>query len=164
MEISIRKATINDAKMISKIWEIICREKVYSAVNKPFTVEQEREYIKSLSNREGVFIAYNEDQVIGFQTLDEWSKISDSFSHVGSIGTFIKPEYRGVGIGKKLAEFVFQFAKQKGYEKLIIYIRSTNISAQNFYRKLGFTAKGILTNQVKINGDYDDEIFMELLL
>jgi ribosomal protein S18 acetylase RimI-like enzyme len=164
MEILIRKATITDAKTISRIWEIICSEKIYSAVNKPFTIEQEREYIKSLSNREGVFLAYNENQVIGFQTLDEWSKVTDSFSHVGTIGTFIKPEFRGKGIGKKLAEFVFQFAKEKGYEKFIIYVRSTNTGAQNFYRKLGFTTRGILTNQVKINGDYDDEIFMELFL
>jgi len=164
MEISIRKATVNDAKAISKIWKIICNEKIYSAVNKPFAVEHEKEYIKNLSHREGVFLAFKINQVIGFETLDEWSKVTDSFSHVGTIGTFVKPEFRRKGVGKKLADFVFQFAKEKGFEKFIIYVRSTNIGAQNFYRKLGFCTRGILTNQVKINGNYDDEIFMELFL
>ncbi|MFX0059919.1 MAG: GNAT family N-acetyltransferase [Candidatus Hodarchaeota archaeon] len=164
MEISIRKATINDAKAISKIWEIICSEGIYSAVSKPFTVNQESDYIRNLSDREAVFLAFSKNQLIGFQTLDEWSKITDSFNHVGTIGTFIRPEFRGKGIGKELTEVTIEFAKEKDYEKFIVYIRATNISAQNFYRSLGFVTRGILTNQVKINGIYDDEIFMEYFI
>jgi ribosomal protein S18 acetylase RimI-like enzyme len=164
MEISIRKATINDAKAISNIWEIISNERIYSAVNKPFTVDQERGYIKGLSVREAVFIALIKNQVIGFQTLDQWSKVTDSFNHVGTIGTFIRPEYRSKGVGKKLMDFTLNFARENNYEKFVVYVRSNNITAQKFYRKLGFVTCGILTNQVKINGDYDDEIFMELYL
>ncbi|MCK4479226.1 MAG: hypothetical protein KAV01_01755, partial [Candidatus Lokiarchaeota archaeon] len=67
MEISIRKANVQDAEEISKIWTIICSERIFSAVNKPFTPPQERKYISSLSDREGIFVAELKGQIIGFQ-------------------------------------------------------------------------------------------------
>ncbi|MBE9507578.1 MAG: GNAT family N-acetyltransferase, partial [Chloroflexi bacterium] len=39
-----------------------------------------------------------------------------------------------------------------------------NSGAQTFYRNLGFVPKGVLARQVKIDGQYEDEVFMELLL
>lgn len=164
MEIKIRKANAEDAKEISHIWEIICAEKIYTAVSKHFTTEQERRYIINLTDREGIFVAEKEGQIIGFQSLDKWAEYSDSFDHVGVIGTFILPKWRNKMIGSQLAEYTFNFARNNDYEKTIIYVRAKNSGAIAFYRKLGFVQKGVLSNQVKINGIYEDEIFMEMFL
>ena len=160
----IRQATIVDSKAISAIWKVICGERIFTAINKPFTPEQIRNYIQSLSDREGIFIAIINDEIVGFQTLDMWAKYTDSFDHVGAIGTFFLPEWRGMKISTQLANYTFNFARNSGYEKLIIYVRSGNKSAQAFYKKLGFVPKGVLTRQVKIDGKYEDQIFMELFL
>ena len=93
-----------------------------------------------------------------------WAKYTDSFDHVGTIGTFILPKWRNKKIGFHLANYTFDFARKNGYEKLIIYVRSGNKNAQEFYKNLGFVPKGVLTRQVKIDGKYEDEIFMELFL
>lgn len=164
MKVLIRKATSEDAKEISEIWTIICSERIYTAVNKPFTVEQEEAYINSLSEREGIFLAINESQIIGFQSLDIWEKFTDSFSHVGTIGTFIHPNWRREKIGRKLADYVFKFARENEYEKLVIYVRENNTSAIKFYKELGFIERGRLIKQVKIDDKYEDEIFMEIFL
>lgn len=164
MQTNIRKATIKDAKTISDIWKIICAERIYTAVNRPFTPEQVRSYIQSLSDREGIFIAIIKDLIVGFQSLDMWAKYTDSFNHVGIIGTFILPKWRSMKISSQLADYTFEFARKNGYEKLIIYVRSGNKNAQAFYKNLGFVPKGVLTRQVKIDGKYEDEIFMELFL
>ncbi|MHA2007558.1 MAG: N-acetyltransferase family protein [Promethearchaeota archaeon] len=164
MQVSIKRADITDAESISLIWGIICSERIYSAINKPFTPQQEREYISSLSEREGIFLAEIENQVIGFQSLDLWAKFTDSFDHVGTIGTFLLPGWRGNHIGRQLADYTFRFARENGYEKLVIYVRARNNRAINFYKNLGFTRKGILTDQVRIDGNYEDEIFMEMFL
>jgi len=150
--------------MISNIWKIICEERIYTAVNRPFTPEQVSSYIQSLSDREGIFIAIINDLIIGFQSLDMWAKYTDSFDHVGAIGTFLLPKWRGMKISTQLANYTFEFARENGYEKLIIYIRSGNKNAQEFYQNLGFITKGVLTKQLKIDGKYEDEIFMELFL
>ena len=164
MEVIIRKANSKDAKAISAIWKIICAEKKYTAVSHPFTPKQEREYISSLSDREGIFVAEIKDQIIGFQSLDKWAEYSDSFAHVGVIGTFILPQWRKRNIGYKLAQYTFKFAHNNNYEKILIYVRAKNSGAIAFYKKLGFVQKGLLSRQVKIDDQYEDEIFMELFL
>lgn len=164
MEIEIRRATVDDAQAISAIWEVICAERVYTAVSRPFTAEQEREYIASLSEREAIFLAEADGQVVGFQIIDQWARYSDAFDHVGGMGTFILPQRRHRGIGRRLAEHTLRFARAHGYEKLVIYVRAGNVGAQAFYQGLGFVPKGVLSRQVKIDGQYEDEIFMDLLL
>jgi len=164
MSIGIRRATADDAEAICAVWEIVCAERVYTAVNRPFTPQQEREYIASLSDREGVFLAEIGGQVVGFQTLELWAKYTDSFDHVGGIGTLILPEWRRKGVGRALAEHTLGFIRAKGYEKIVIYVRAGNFGAQAFYRSLGFVPRGVLERQVKIDGQYEDEVFMELFL
>jgi ribosomal protein S18 acetylase RimI-like enzyme len=164
MQVTIRRATAEDAEAISAIWEIVCAERVYTAVNRPFTPQQERDYIASLSDREGVFLAEVDGRVVGFQSLDLWAKYTDSFDHVGVMGTIILPESRRTGIGRRLAEYTLGFARANGYEKIVIYVRAGNVRAQAFYRSLGFIRRGVLERQVKIDGQYEDEIFMELFL
>ncbi|MCS7249292.1 MAG: hypothetical protein NZ840_13795, partial [Anaerolineales bacterium] len=87
----VRRATLSDAEALSAIWEVICAERVYSAVSRPFTPQQEREYLASLSDREGVFVAEVDGEVVGFQSLDRWARYTDSFDHVGTLGTFVLP-------------------------------------------------------------------------
>jgi ribosomal protein S18 acetylase RimI-like enzyme len=164
MPITIRRATPADAEAISAVWEVICAERVYTAVNRPFTPQQERDYIASLSDREGVFLAEVDGRVVGFQSLDLWIKFTDSFDHVCSVGTFVLPEWRRQGIARRLAEFALDFARAHGYEKIVVYVRGSNSGAQAFYRSLGFAPKGVLERQVKMDGRYDDEVFMELFL
>ena len=164
MQINIRKATINDDKAISAIWKIICEERIYTAVNKPFSPQQVKDYISSFTQREGIFLAVVDDAIIGFQSLDLWAKYTDSFDHVATIGTFVLPEWRNQKVGYELAESTFEFARRNKFEKLIIYVRSRNKKALKFYKNLGFIPKGVLTKQIKIDGKYEDEIFMELFL
>lgn len=163
-QVQIRRAIPDDAEAISAIWRVICAERVYTAVNRPFTPEQERAYIASLSEREGIFVAEVEGRIIGFQSLDLWVKYTDSFDHVGTLGTFVLPEWRNRGIGHRLGEHTLAFARAHRYEKLVVYVRAGNQPAQAFYRSLGFVPCGRLTRQVKIDGRYEDEILMEMFL
>jgi ribosomal protein S18 acetylase RimI-like enzyme len=164
MQVTVRRATPEDAESISAMWEVVCAERVYTAVNRAFTPQQERDYIASLSDREGVFLAEVDGRIVGFQSLDLWAKYTDSFDHVGVMGTIILPAWRRRGIGRRLAEHVLDFARANGYEKIVIYVRAGNAGAQDFYRNLGFVPKGVLARQVKIDGQCEDEIFMELFL
>ena len=164
MQITIRRATIDDAEAISSIWKVVCAERIYTAVNRAFTPQQERDYITTLSERESIFLADVDGRIVGFLALDLWAKYTDSFDHVGVLGTIILPGWRGKGIGHRLADRAFEFARANGYEKLVIYVRAGNTGAQAYYRSLGFVPKGTLARQVKMDGQYEDEVFMELFL
>lgn len=79
-------------------------------------------------------------------------------------GTFVLPEWRGQGIARQLARHTMDFARAHGYEKLVIFVRAGNRRARAFYQSLGFTPCGVLTRQVRIDGQYEDEVFMEMFL
>ncbi len=165
--IFVRRATIEDAPGIVAIWQAIAAERIFSAVDRAFSIGQERAYIQGLTKREAIFVAETrglERQIIGFQTLDRWATYTSSMDHVGQLGTFLLPGWRGKGLGHQLAEETFTFARSKGYEKLIILVRASNERGQRFYQSLGFQPCGRLARQTRIDGRYDDEILMELFL
>ena len=68
-------------------------------------------------------------------------------SHVGQVGTFVLPGWRGHRIGHRLWRATLDFARDAGYRKLAIQVRASNLRAQSFYRSLGFTECGRLTRQ-----------------
>jgi RimJ/RimL family protein N-acetyltransferase len=138
---------------------------VHSAIDRVWSVEHERQYLASLSSREAVHVAVNGDgRVIGLQVLDRWSVVLDSMAHVGQLGTFLLPAWRGQGIGRALWTATSAFARDARYQKLVIQVRAANTSAQAFYHRLGFADCGRLSRQVTIDGRQDDEILMELFL
>lgn len=163
-QMRIRRATTNDAGAISNVWQAIVAERVYSAVDRAFTPDEQASYIAAMDARESIFVAEENSRIVGFQTLDLWSKFMASVAHVGQLGTFVLREARNRGVGERLAQATFEFARDAGYEKLVIYVRASNRGAQAFYKSLGFRECGRLARQVKINGEYDDEILLELLL
>ncbi len=161
--ISLRRATVEDAASLAAIIQAIVAERDYSAIDRAFTPAEERDYIQSLSPRESIFVA-EVDQVIGFQSLELWARTIPSMNHVGELGTFISSAWRRRGVGHQLAGQTFSFARANGFEKLVIFVRAKNTGAQRFYQSLGMVPCGRLARQVKIAGEYDDEIMMEVFL
>ena len=163
--ISVRRAVTRDAGGIVAILEVIAAERIYSAIDRVWNVAQEARYLDSLSSREVLHVAiHSEHGIVGFQSLDLWSPLLNSMSHVGQVGTFILPDWRGRGVGRQLWSVTESFARAAGYRKLAIQVRASNNGAQAFYRRLGFVECGRMTAQVIVDGVADDEILMELSL
>ena len=161
----IRKASVEDAEGIARVLKQIASERVHSAIERPWPVEQQRHYLESLSAREAFHVAVDASgEVVGYQTLDLWSPLLSSMMHVGQLGTFVLPEWRRRGIGHALFQTSQSFARSSGYCKILIQVRASNILAQMFYRQLGFVQCGRLARQVRIGEQEDDEIIMELFL
>jgi ribosomal protein S18 acetylase RimI-like enzyme len=161
----VRRATADDSSGIVAIWQNIAADRIYSAIDQPWTVEQERTYLGSLSPREATHVAVDEaGRIIGFQSLDLFASTINSMRHVGQVGTHLLPEWRRRGVGRALFAATRAFARDAAYDKLVILVRASNESAQAFYRSAGFRDCGRLTRQVRIDGREDDEIIMELFL
>lgn len=160
----VRRALSADAPEIAQIWEEIVQEKRYSAVARAWSPSEQAAYIDGLSPREAVFVADVDRSVVGFQTLDQWATYPSFMDQVGQLGTFITAKWRTAGIGRMLAGATFAFAREHGYRKLVIWVRASNHDAQRFYTGLGFRECGRLSRQLLIEGDYDDELLMELFL
>jgi len=164
MDIKIRPVTLDDAEGVLEVLNSVIQERKYSSFDRILTVEEEHQFIASLGERSGFFVAEIDGRLVGFQTIEPFVTYTSAMDHVAIIGTFVHADFRGQGIGRQLAEASFKFAQEKGYEKAVIYVRASNKTAQEFYQELGFVPKGTLEKQVKIDGEYDDEVFMEMFL
>jgi ribosomal protein S18 acetylase RimI-like enzyme len=161
----IRRAVADDAAGIVNVLGVVTAERVHSAIDRAWTVEEERQYLRSLSPREAVHVAVDDTQrIVGFQILDRWSSILTSTAHVGQVGTFLLPERRRQGVGRQLWNITRAFARAAGYRKLVIQVRGSNTSAQAFYQRLGFIECGRLARQVVIDDLEDDEVLMEVFV
>jgi RimJ/RimL family protein N-acetyltransferase len=161
----IRRATADDAGALVSVLERVVAERVHSAIDRAWPPDQQRRYLESLSSREAFHVAIAASgAVIGYQSLDLYSRILGSMAHVGHVGTFLLPEWRGRGVGRALFDETMRFAASAGYRKLVIQVRASNAPAQAFYQRVGFVECGRLHAQVVIDGREDDEVVMELLI
>ena len=164
MDVTIRRATAEDAQGVVDVFNSIIEEGGLTSMYPALTVEQEQAFIAGLGPRSAMFVAEARDTIVGFQTIEPFAPWTRAMDHVAIVGTQVDKGFRRQGIGRLLAEASLAFAREQGYEKVVIYVRSWNTAARDFYRSLGFEPRGTLTRQVKIKDQYDDEVFMELFL
>lgn len=80
-------------------------------------------------------------------------------------GMYVKPEERGHGIGKKIANLILLAAKQDaGCEQAIITVTPPGSLAQKFYESLGFIQYGVEYRALKLENGYIDEVLMMKVL
>ena len=158
----VRRASAEDAGGIARILDVVTAERVHSAIDRAWPTDQQRAYLASLSPREAFHVAVAPSgEIVGYQSLDLYSPILPTMAHVGAVGTFLLPGWRGRGAGRALFSATRQFAEGAGYRKLVIQVRASNQAAQRFYGRLGFTECGRLRAQVLVDGQMDDEVVME---
>ena len=63
-----------------------------------------------------------------------------------------------------MMNYMIEWAKKNGYEKVSLAVFSTNKRAINLYKKFGFEIEGAKKREIKINEEYMDEILMALFL
>lgn len=161
----IRRAVEADAAAIVAIIEGIASERIYTAIDRPWPADRQRQHLIALSPREAVHVAEaDREGIIGHQSLELWAPSLGSMAHVGQIGTFLAPAWRRRGIGEALFQRTVAFARDRHFQKFVIQVRSSNLGAQCFYQRLGFVLCGRLARQVRIDDQEDDEIVMELFL
>lgn len=166
MDLLIRELRPGDEQSVVEILNPIIEAGVYSALDTPWTVEAEREFVANFPPR-GVFCVAEdcrERRVVGFQTIEPFATYTRAFDHVAVIATFVDLSLRRRGVGTHLARVTLEKARRKAYEKVFTYVRADNPAALKFYRKLEFRIVGTAEKHVKCGGSYVDEIVIEKLL
>jgi len=162
----IREVCPDDAEDIVCILNPIIESGAYTVLDSPVTVDLEREFIKSFPKRGLFYVAQDKQsrKIIGFQNVEPFATYTNAFYHVGIVATYVDHSYRKQGVGRCLAEVVFENAGIKRYEKLFTYVRADNAGALAFYSKLGFRIVGTARKQARIGQKYIDEIIIEKFL
>ena len=74
----------------------------------------------------------------------------------------VKPDYRRMGLGTHLMQFLIDFCRTKKVKTLTLDVRSSNHPAIEMYRKMGFRKEGLRPHYYADNGE--DALIMGLKL
>ena len=131
-----------------------------------FTIKDEEDFISNYAADQGSIMisTFDGERLVGNASL---SCVMDRKKtlHRATFGiAMVKSEW-GQGLGKKILTELIAFAKQAGYELLELEVASTNTSAINLYKKLGFVVYGERSHSLKLkSGNYYGELLMVLNL
>jgi len=121
--------------------------------------DEEWETTLEKSDRYLFFAKFN-DELVGM--VAAYKEDGERLSHIAYIwGVYVREEFRGKGIGKKLMEMLFAELQKNNVAKASLNVNTVQSNAVKLYESLGFQTIGIAHKEMKIDGKYYDEYLME---
>ena len=126
------------------------------------TTENETAWINNINQSLSslLLVAELDKQIVGMLFFIPNEKRKNS--HTGEFGVSVHPQFQGRGIGRQLINTLLNWAKSNSaIEKVYLKVFSTNQTAIELYRDLGFIEEGRHIKAVKqLNGEYVDVLQM----
>ena len=92
-------------------------------------------------------IADRDGKMVGYGSLNRrpahWQR------HLGEIRTVVAKSERGSGLGRYLAEQMFQTARDMGLTKIVAQMAREQDGARRMFQRLGFTAEALLADWIQ---------------
>ncbi|KTD40471.1 GNAT family N-acetyltransferase [Legionella parisiensis] len=140
----------------------VARERKFLAFLEGPPIQLTKEFVLDhIKNNWPHVVALHQDRLVGWCDISSLDR--PVFAHVGSLGIGVIASYRGQGIGEALLSTALQMAQEKGLTRIELTVREHNKAAIALYEKYGFVKEGIHKNAVRIDGEYENHIFMALL-
>ena len=165
----IREATPADAEGMIAYMQIISAEPDNQILWGPgeFTItpDEEREVLSSVaaSDNSVFIVAEDSGRIIGVANVAGGRR--KAARHNGGIGITLHPEYREMGLGTRMMQWLIDWAKGTDIlTRLELEVFSGNARAIHVYEKVGFVKEGVRRNAFIKEGRYVDSVLMALLL
>lgn len=161
-DVKFRFPRMSDAAAAMEHINSLVEEKTYLSIVKKVNLEEEKKWlegtIKACRDGDTIFVVVESDgKYKGSAGLERGAT---SASHVGRIGLALCPECRGLGIGRRLMEFLEAYSKEEfGLELLRLEYYAGNEPAQRLYEKLGYETAGTIPKMSKRDDGYFDAVF-----
>ena len=162
----IRPVTPDAAGAVSAILNAAIVDGTHSLLDTPFSVDEERRYIRDFPSR-GIFMVAELPGagVVGFQSLEPYASYgTHAFDHVLTMGTYVDESHRRRGIGRLLATASFDAARRSDCSRVLTEIRIDNDASLRFYLGLGFEVVGVAHDLARIGGRLVDVVIVEKAL
>jgi len=159
----IRKARIKDLESITEIYNDAVKNTVATFDLEPKTVEEQLIWFREHSSKNPVIVAEQDGFVVGWAALSKYNT-KCAYSNTTEISLYVKKEFQGRGIGKKLMEGIITEGKKVGVHVILARITDGNKVSINLHEKFGFKHVGVLKQVGFKFGKYLDVYLMEKIL
>lgn len=150
MEITFRKASIEDFKEITTLYHMAVKKMIENQIyqwdeiypDDEVLLEdilQDQMYLLETDGRIAACVVMNEDQDEQYGS-GSWRYCDGRVTVIHRL--CVHPDCQGLGMGKKTVQHIEAMAKEKGYGIIRLDAYSQNEHAKNLYRNLGYTYAG----------------------
>jgi ribosomal protein S18 acetylase RimI-like enzyme len=162
--IHIRPIRKEDALELRNVLDAVSRERRYLGRLEAPPEDKFCAFIESIvESGHSQFVGEEDGQIIGWCDALPGTA-SAGTAHIGHLGMGVLKNFRGKGIGRRLAEATIEKARALGLEKIELSVYSSNDAAIALYRNLGFQEEGRKSRGRLVDGIYDDVVLMALAL
>jgi ribosomal protein S18 acetylase RimI-like enzyme len=143
--------------------DAVARERRYLAFLEAPPLENVTRFVlNNIEHGYPQFVVASADTVVGWcDVLPNRTRVI--YSHCGTLGVGLLPDFRGKGIGRKLMGQTIDAAFAFGLTRIELTVREENVNAIALYKSLGFEIEGLHRNAVCIEGQYENLYSMALL-
>ena len=143
--------------------DAVARERRYLGFVAGPPLAQSRAFVQMLLDGGGVQVLAvgGANEVVGWCDLVRDAR--DGFGHSWRLGMGLLPTARGRGVGRQLAQAGIAAAVARGAERIELEVFASNTRAIALYEQLGFVREGVKHRARKLDGQYEDNVFMALL-
>jgi RimJ/RimL family protein N-acetyltransferase len=161
--VQLRPGRLDDAESTMRNVNRVGREEIYIMLEEEPSLEEERHWLSAFDGeRNMLFVAVAGGEVVGAADCHAGNFPKDR--HVGSIGIAIQDGWREGGLGRRMMERILEWMRARGFAKAELAVFANNERARRLYESLGFVVEGIRRRQVRIRGEFVDEVLMGLWL
>jgi ribosomal-protein-alanine N-acetyltransferase len=114
----------------------------------PVSSWSKRNFLAALRNMNYIcLVAEYDDKVVGFVIYT----VNPEYFRIRNLA--VDSQYRFMGIGRRLVDRIKDKLPSRNRRKIILELRETNLAAQLFFKRLGFTATDVLRSHYNDTGE-----------
>ena len=139
----IRSARREDLEAITQIYNEAIRTTTATFDTDPKTLDEQKAWFENHGPKYPILVAEQNGIVSGWASLSKWSDRC-AYSDTAEISLYVKEEFRGKGVGKKLLEALTQEGGKRGLHTVIARIVADNHISIHLHEGVAFEHVGIM--------------------
>lgn len=139
--LTIRKGTVADVDAITEIYNEAILTTTATFDLEPKTHSDRLNWFSSHDERHPVLVAELDEQVVGWACLSEWNSRC-AYADTAETSFYVKEDYRGKGIGRKLKAAIIEEARRLKFRTLIAGAAEGSEASLHLNKSFGFEVVG----------------------
>lgn len=162
MEMKIRDAVETDLPAIVEIYNAAIPGRMACGYSEPVSVESRQLwYQQHPANSRPIWVMEIDDKIVGWLSF-QFFYGTPAYHATAEVSIYINPNYRRMGIGKKLLERAISESYKLGIRTLIGFIFAHNLPSLRLFEKFGFQRWGYLPKVAEIENIERDLVIVGL--
>jgi L-amino acid N-acyltransferase YncA len=141
--LTIREAILSDLGAITEIYNEAILKTVATFDTETKTLEAQESWFAEHGPKYPLLVAEQDGHVVGWASLSRWSDRC-AYSDTAEGSLYVKEEYQGKGIGRKLLKALIQAGQKGGLHSVVARISEGNEVSIHLCESVGFEHIGIM--------------------